>query len=238
MGNEPGRVLDRRRHRVRGRAPPGGAGGAGRARGCAAWRAGPRLCATAWRPRRRWCRGTASIARPSSPRCEGVETAFYLVHSMGLGDDFAAQDRRAAQNFAAGRGARAACGRIVYLGGLGNVADRLSAHLRSRQETGALLAAHRRAGGGVPRVRDRRFRLAVVRDGAVAGRAPARHALPALGAGAHPADRDRGRVAYLRRRPRRCRKGGEACSRSAGPTSCRTATSCASWRGSAASAGF
>jgi uncharacterized protein YbjT (DUF2867 family) len=75
---------------------------------------------------------------------EGTATAFYLVHSMGRGDDFVAQDRLAAQNFAA---AAAACGvrRIVYLGGLGSAADRLSAHLRSRQETGALLA-----GTGVP----------------------------------------------------------------------------------------
>jgi uncharacterized protein YbjT (DUF2867 family) len=71
---------------------------------------------------------------------EGVETAFYLVHSMGRGDDFVARDRTAAQNFAA---AAEACGvrRIVYLGGLGSSAERLSAHLRSRQETGALLAA-------------------------------------------------------------------------------------------------
>ncbi len=83
----------------------------------------------------------------------GVETAFYLVHSMGHGDDFAAQDRAAARNFAA---AAHACGvrRIVYLGGLGRATDRLSAHLRSRQETGALLA-----GTGVPVVE---FRASVV----------------------------------------------------------------------------
>ena len=35
--------------------------------------------------------------------------------------------------------------RIVYLGGLGDDCDRLSAHLRSRREAGGLLAA-----GGVP----------------------------------------------------------------------------------------
>jgi uncharacterized protein YbjT (DUF2867 family) len=84
---------------------------------------------------------------------DGVGTAFYLVHSMGRGDDFVAQDRTAAQNFAA---AAAACGvrRIVYLGGLGSASDRLSAHLRSRQETGALLA-----GTGVPVVE---FRASVI----------------------------------------------------------------------------
>jgi uncharacterized protein YbjT (DUF2867 family) len=78
------------------------------------------------------------------PALVGVETAFYLVHSMGVGDDFAAQDRKAAQSFAE---AAALCGvkRIVYLGGLGSASDRLSVHLRSRQETGARLA-----GTGVP----------------------------------------------------------------------------------------
>jgi uncharacterized protein YbjT (DUF2867 family) len=83
----------------------------------------------------------------------GVDTAFYLVHSMGLGDGFAAQDRKAARNFAE---AAAACGvrRIVYLGGLGSASDRLSAHLRSRQETGVLLAST-----GVPVVE---FRASVI----------------------------------------------------------------------------
>jgi uncharacterized protein YbjT (DUF2867 family) len=86
------------------------------------------------------CLDPASLAAALS----GVDAAVYLVHSMGRGDDFVARDRRAAQNFAA---AAAAAGvrRIVYLGGLGSAADRLSDHLRSRQETGALLA-----GTGVP----------------------------------------------------------------------------------------
>jgi uncharacterized protein YbjT (DUF2867 family) len=68
---------------------------------------------------------------------EGVETAYYLVHSM-RGGDFEADDRRAAENFA-----RAADGagvsRIIYLGGLGRDEDGLSTHLRSRHETGEIL---------------------------------------------------------------------------------------------------
>ena len=48
----------------------------------------------------------------------GVDTAYYLVHSMGGGGDFEALDRRGAANF--GAAARAAgVRRIVYLGGLG-----------------------------------------------------------------------------------------------------------------------
>lgn len=67
-----------------------------------------------------------------------VETAFYLVHSLGAGPDFAARDREAAGHF--GRAARGAgVRRIVYLGGLGSSQDGLSEHLSSRQETGAVL---------------------------------------------------------------------------------------------------
>ena len=69
---------------------------------------------------------------------EGVHTACYLVHSMGASGDFEKQDRAGAENFARAareRGVR----RILYLGGLGQ--RELSAHLRSRQEVGGILAA-------------------------------------------------------------------------------------------------
>lgn len=71
---------------------------------------------------------------------EGVRTAYYLVHSMGSAGAFEAEDRRAAENF--GESARrAGVSRIIYLGGLGDSGDRLSAHLRSRQEVGHVLRA-------------------------------------------------------------------------------------------------
>ena len=72
---------------------------------------------------------------------EGVDTAYYFVHSMGQDRDFESQDRIAAENFAR---AAAAAGvrRLVYLGGLGNPDEKLSKHLRSRQETGDVLRAH------------------------------------------------------------------------------------------------
>jgi uncharacterized protein YbjT (DUF2867 family) len=56
--------------------------------------------------------------------------------------DFTEQDRAAAANFGAA-GAAAGVRRIIYLGGLGDAAGRLSPHLRSRHETGQAL----RAGG-------------------------------------------------------------------------------------------
>ena len=68
---------------------------------------------------------------------EGVDTAFYLVHSMGSRRDFQEDDHRGAVNFA--DAARAAgVRRIVYLGGLGTATD-LSPHLASRQEVGRTL---------------------------------------------------------------------------------------------------
>lgn len=69
-----------------------------------------------------------------------VATAYYLVHSMGTGQDFEEEDRVAARNFAEvarGSGVR----RIIYLGGLGEEHPSLSKHLRSRHEVGQLLRA-------------------------------------------------------------------------------------------------
>jgi uncharacterized protein YbjT (DUF2867 family) len=69
----------------------------------------------------------------------GCRAAFYLVHSMNPeAGDFASADRRAAENMAAAA-ETAAIERIVYLGGLGGEAPKLSHHLRSRHEVGEIL---------------------------------------------------------------------------------------------------
>ncbi len=65
---------------------------------------------------------------------EGVDTAYYLVHSLVLGPkEFAAADIEGARNF---REAAEAMGirRIIYLGGLGDVRNNLSPHLHSRAQ--------------------------------------------------------------------------------------------------------
>ena len=68
---------------------------------------------------------------------QGVDTAYYLVHSMAAGKSFPELDAEAARNFAAAA-ARQGVRRIVYLGGL--TPDRpKSDHLKSRQETGDIL---------------------------------------------------------------------------------------------------
>ena len=76
---------------------------------------------------------------------EGVEVAYYLVHSMSGDADYRTADREGAAAFGAAALA-AGVRRIVYLGGLGHGED-LSGHLASRQEVGATLAA-----SGVPTI--------------------------------------------------------------------------------------
>ena len=75
---------------------------------------------------------------------EGVDVAWYLVHSMSAGAEFREQDRKMAQNF--GEVAYdSGVGRIVYLSGLHPAGGELSDHLASRVEVGELLMA-----SGVP----------------------------------------------------------------------------------------
>jgi len=70
---------------------------------------------------------------------DGIQAAYYLVHSMLAGADFEERDRRAASNFAAAASERGV-DRVVYLGGLGVERGDLSEHLRSRREVEAVLS--------------------------------------------------------------------------------------------------
>lgn len=72
----------------------------------------------------------------------GIDTVYYLVHSMGSAGDFAEHDRQAARNFATAA-SEAGVRRIIYLGGLGMPDPTLSQHLRSRQEVGDILRTSR-----------------------------------------------------------------------------------------------
>lgn len=68
----------------------------------------------------------------------GIDTAYYLVHSLDAGEkDFAAKDRAATENFVAAA-ERAKLRRVIYLSGLG-AHEELSDHLRSRHEVGEIL---------------------------------------------------------------------------------------------------
>ncbi len=81
----------------------------------------------------------ADVLEPATlpPALAGVDTAYYLVHSMGRGGDgdFEQRDHDAATNFA-DAAKQAGVQRIVYLGGLGNESSK---HLRSRHNTAIAL---------------------------------------------------------------------------------------------------
>lgn len=67
-----------------------------------------------------------------------IDVAFYLLHSIGTGDDFAATERHIAETFADAAEALGVS-RIVYLGGMDPEGEELSEHLRSRSEVGEVL---------------------------------------------------------------------------------------------------
>ncbi|HES58422.1 MAG TPA: NAD-dependent epimerase/dehydratase family protein [Firmicutes bacterium] len=97
-----------------------------------------RLARFDWAQRVEVFTGDLEQADSLAPALTGADAAFYLVHSMEAGADFAERDRRAVMNFIAGaRDLR----HVIYLGGLLPRAEGLaaSAHLSSRGEVGRLL---------------------------------------------------------------------------------------------------
>lgn len=92
-------------------------------------------------------------ANAVSAALNGIDTAFYLVHTLAGGVDYARRDREAAEIFARSA-AEAGVRSIIFLGGLGNTSESLSEHLASRQEVGRILAST-----GVPVIE---FRASIV----------------------------------------------------------------------------
>ncbi len=115
----------------------------------------PHLVASGWRVRavardisvlqaREWQDvelATADALQPEGlvAALQGIQVAYYLVHSMAAGRDFGKLDLQAAENFAAAAGA-AGVERIVYLGGL-VPAESAGEHIDSRRRTGDVLRA-------------------------------------------------------------------------------------------------
>ncbi|MFP4229211.1 MAG: SDR family oxidoreductase [Salinivenus sp.] len=98
-----------------------------------------RLRAQPWGDQVEVAVGDALEADTVPPAMENVDAVYYLIHSLGSGEDeFAERDRRAATNI---RTAAETAGveRIVYLGGMRPKGDRQSKHLQSRIETGKVL---------------------------------------------------------------------------------------------------
>ncbi len=97
-----------------------------------------------WAERVDVVQGDATSADDVRAAMEGVDVLYYLLHSIGTGDDFAETERRTAQTFA-DAAAAAGVSRIVYLGGMVPQGEELSPHLASRQAVGDVLL-----GSGVP----------------------------------------------------------------------------------------
>ncbi|MFF3213343.1 SDR family oxidoreductase [Streptomyces sp. NPDC002886] len=92
-------------------------------------------------------RGDVTDRSSLAAAMDGIDVAYYLVHSLGTGSRFEERDREAARAFA-DEAEAAGVGRIVYLGGLTPVdvpPRNLSPHLRSRAEVGEIFLA-----GAVP----------------------------------------------------------------------------------------
>ena len=84
---------------------------------------------------------TGDALRPESldAAMQGIDVAYYLIHSMSAAEgDFKACDFRAARNFAVAA-KEAGVKRIIFLGALASETSEISLHLQSRHETGAAL---------------------------------------------------------------------------------------------------
>lgn len=91
-----------------------------------------------WADRVEIAEADAADVRALAAALDGVDAAYYLIHSMSGGSRFEAADRLAAQTFAAAAG-KAGISRLVYLGGLAAPGEDLSPHMRSRAEVGRIL---------------------------------------------------------------------------------------------------
>ena len=99
-----------------------------------------KLDSVPWRDRIDVAKGDLGDLASLDAAFAGVDVVYYLVHSMGFEQDFAAEERRAALNVVdAAR--RAGVRRIIYLSGLHPRGAALSTHLQSRTTVGEILIA-------------------------------------------------------------------------------------------------
>lgn len=76
---------------------------------------------------------------PNISVLDGVESAYYLLHSMGAGVHFAEREKSCAENFTHWV-QQSACRQIVYLGGIAPAGQELSEHLASRMAVAETLS--------------------------------------------------------------------------------------------------
>lgn len=97
-----------------------------------------RVAGRPWSPQVEIVRADVEQPATLAAALDGMEAAYYLVHLMGGGGDFAERDRRAAASFVANAGHLR---HLIYLGGLLPEAVKVSKHLASRAEVGEILRA-------------------------------------------------------------------------------------------------
>ena len=112
-----------------------------------------RLEGRVWLPDVEVVKGDVLVPGTLLSALKGIRAAYYLIHSMASGDDFHQRDLQAAENFSTAAKSENVS-QIIYLGGLGDYEADLSEHLKSRQDTGRVLAS-----SGVPVTE---FRAAVI----------------------------------------------------------------------------
>jgi uncharacterized protein YbjT (DUF2867 family) len=88
-------------------------------------------------PTQTWTRFDLDDEASIEAALEGTDVAYYLVHGMAVGEDYAEREREWAIRFI-DAAERAGVGRVVYLGGV-EPTDEPSPHLASRLDTGLLL---------------------------------------------------------------------------------------------------
>jgi uncharacterized protein YbjT (DUF2867 family) len=97
-----------------------------------------RLNGRRWKDQVEIALGDVLVPSSLTAAMQGINVAYYLIHSMGGHTEFSTRDIQAAENFAAAA-ANAGVEKIIYLGGLGDPNSNLSKHLQSRQQTGDAL---------------------------------------------------------------------------------------------------
>lgn len=97
-----------------------------------------KLANVPWRAAVEVARGDLNDKASLEAAFADVDVVYYLVHSMGFEKDFAAEERRAAENVVAAARATGVK-RIVYLSGLHPEGVELSTHLTSRTTVGEIL---------------------------------------------------------------------------------------------------
>lgn len=101
-----------------------------------------RVAGRPWTDRVEVVRGDLLDTEATRRALEGMDAAYYLVHAMTSGGDFAAKDLTSARNVLASAGGLR---RLIYLGGLLPSSGAVSEHLASRAEVGRVLLRHPRA---------------------------------------------------------------------------------------------